>query len=314
MQIIASILSLLAGSVLLVSKTVAGQTDNPAIVVVIDSSTHLDELCHTFFSLSRATGSPDAPIIAFKAITVTDADAIQLRSCTSRNVYFPDISGFYATLPTFPEGSNILEISGAKQIEFAQTQRFLTGYIWDQDILKPYDVLMRISDKTCLTFVSTELPGFPTSGTPLNYKSYGIPGELEITKYTVGLFPFTIEYISDNDVTPQNIDLWTKVVNSHTINNKLPKFSDDFEVVRKSFMQSNAVRNYHHKLTDSPQGALEFFKRCWPTSCVRHITVSLFADEDSTSIIHVPGIVEKNFWQGNFFENICRDQSLYPSQ
>jgi len=304
MQIISSILSLLATSTLLLSPVAAEitQTYNPAIVVVIDSYTHLQELCHTFFTLIRATGFPNAPIFAFTAISLQAEDISDLRLCTPRVIEFKDISGFHHNIP---DGA---AVTMGVNYDYPQTQRFLTKYIWDQDVLSSYDVLMHISDHTCLTFESDYLPGFPPSDTLLNYKSYSIPGVHEITKQDIGIYENTVDYMSDQSISAVNVHLWDIVVSTQEELNKHIKFSDDFEIVRKSFMQSSAVRLYHHHLSDSQKGVQEFFYRNWSASFIMYMTVALFAEPDSVSTVHVPGIVEKDFWNGNFFRNICRKE------
>jgi len=304
MQITASILSLLATSILLISPSSAQivQTTNPAIVVVIDSYTFLEELCHTFYSLIRATGFPNAPIHAFTGIVLQPEEKDKLRSCTTRPVFFTDISTFHHTIP-----ADVITEQGANY-DYPQTQRFLTKYIWDQDVLEEFDVLMHISDLTCLTYEANYLPGFPQSDTLLNYKSYTIPAVYDVTQHTEGLYENTSDYVVNNGITSVNANMWNEVVRKHETSDQHTKFSDEFEIVRKSFMQSDAVRMYHHHLSDSQIGAQEFFRRHWPAGCVMYMTVALFAAPDSVSNQHIPGIVEKDFLQGNYFRNICREE------
>lgn len=297
MQTLVSIVSLLATAIVLVTPVMA---DNPAIIVVIDSYTHLEELCHSFRILDRATAYPLAPIFAFKGIVLSQDEEIALATCGNpRPVTFVDKTNFYNDIPQslYKEGRNY---------DYPQTQRYLTTYIWDEPVLNDYDVLMRVTDATCLTFISDYLPGFPANNPPLEYKSYSIPNQLELTKYTVGLYQMTKTFTSAHGVHPSYISLWQGVVTSHDGENKIPKFSDDFEIVRKSFMQRSDVRAYHEHLTDSVEGMKEFFQRKWGWGAVMYLTVAMYGDPATTSSIHVPGIVEKDMLAKNYFPNICR--------
>lgn len=300
MQIVAPILSLFASSILLISPAAADE--NPAILSIIDTHTVLEELCHSFYSMKRATGHLNAPIVVFVAIPLDDNQKSTLSACTERTVYYDDVTDFYADIP------NGVQVQEGANYDYQQTQRFLESYVWDRVVLEPYDVLMYITDKTCLSFDVPDLPGFP-AGTPLlNYKSYSIPGLLEVTKHSVGLFEDTFDYMSTKGLTAVNPELFDQIVLSHVQENKLPKFTDDFEIVRKSFMQSAGVRAYHLHITESLHSVGESFHRLWPCGCVMYMTMAMFATADSVSTVHIPGIVEKNLWTGNYFPNICREK------
>ena len=300
MQTVASIVALLSAAIVLVTPVAA---DNPAIMVVVDSYTNLDELCYTFSSLHKATAYPLAPIFVFKGIALSQSEEGSLASCGSpRPVTFVDKTDFYTDIPAsmYKERRNY---------DYQQTQRFLTTFVWDEPVLADYDVLMRVTDATCLTFTSDYLPGFPPNDPPLEFKSYTIPNDLEFTKYTVGLYDMTSEWSSANGVHPSFIALWMKIVMSYEQQNKIAKFSDDFQVISKAFMQRADVRAYHEHLTNTPQGQKEFYQRKWGWGAVMYLTVAIFGDPAKTSDIHVPGIVEKNMFAKNFFPNICRPTS-----
>lgn len=299
MRITSYFFSIISTILSLVAIAAADSGDNPAIYTVVDSYTNVDELVFTFSTLHRASGYPSAPVFVFFGAVLSNELQQALQSATTRPVTFVDIIAFYQNVPS------IVDMPPGEDCDYAQKQRFLTTHVWYEPSLEPYNVLMRITDTTCLTFESDYLPGFPPSAQTLNYKSYSIPNSLELTKYTVGLYPKTLSYISDNGISPVNVELWAGVVNSHDHENKIPKFSDDFEIVRKSWVTSTQVQAYHEYLAER-KTVKDFFERKWPSSCVMYMTVALFSDEANTSTVHLPGIVEKDLWAGNYFPNLCR--------
>jgi len=299
MRITSYFLSIISTILSLVAIAAADSGDNPAIYTVVDSSTNVDELVYTFGTLHRASGYPNAPVFVFFGVALSNEAEQALQSATTRPVTFVDIIAFYQDVPS------IVEMAPGAYLEYVQKQRFLTARVWYEASLEPYNVLMRITDTTCLTFDTDYLPGFPPSAQTLNYKSYSIPNTPELTKYTVGLYPKTLSYISDNGISPANVELWAGIVNCHDHQNKVPKFSDDFELVRKSFMTSPEVQAYHDYLAKKAT-VKDFFERKWSSSTIMYLTVALFSDEANTSTLHLPGIVEKDLWAGNYFPNLCR--------
>jgi len=303
MRITVSILSIFSTIIALVAMAAADQGDNPAIFTVVDSHTNYQELSNTFSTLSRASGFPNAPVFVFHGVPLTAESQSFLSAATPRPVTFVDITGFFANVPA------LAGASPGEDCDYQQKQRFLVGHVWHEPVLEPYDVLMHITDTTCITFDTDYLPGFPPSAQPLNYKSYSIPNDLALTKYTVGLFPTTLSFISVTGDYPMNIELWAQIVNSHDHENKVPKFSDDFEIVRRSWITSPEVQEYHDHLADNAS-VKDLFERKWSASCIMFLTVALFSGDDNTSTVHIPGVVEKDLWAGNYFPNICRPQAV----
>jgi len=303
MQIIAAVLSLLVSSAVLITPASAAVGDNPAIVVVIDAFTDNVELCYTFQTLVRAKGFPNAPIIAFTSIILSQETVANLHTCTTRPLTFIDVQDLHAD---FPLSVNVLpDVS----YEYAQTQRFLSTRMWDQDVLDPYDVIMHISDATCLTFDDEYLPGFPDSPTldhPFDYKSYTVPNELQPTQHTEGIYELSISYLDLREISEPNGPLWNDLKFEYFNNNKLSMFSNDFEIVRKSFMQDTAVRDYMQHLTENVVSSDLFFQRKWSAGTLRKMAVALFLQDFVVSDTHVAGVVEKDFLAGNLFKNICR--------
>jgi len=299
MQITASILSIFSAIIVLVTTVAADPSDNPAIITIVDSYTDYQELAYTFGTLTRASGHPNAPVFVFHGIPLSAQSQAILSAATPRSVTFVDICDFYADIP------RVVKLAQGENCDYQTKQQFIIRYVWYEKVLEPYDVIMHISDKTCLTMDTDYLPGFPPSAKPLNYKSYSIPNDLELTKYTVGLYGKTLKFISENGVSPINVEVWAQAVNSHDHENKIPKLSEDFEIVRKSWITSPAVQEYHEHLTNGVT-VKDLFERKWSASVVMFLTVALFSDEENTSIIHLPGIVEKDLWSGNFFPNLCR--------
>jgi len=304
MQIIAAVLSLLVSSAVLITPASAAVGDHPAIVVVIDAFTDNVELCYTFQTLVRAKGFPQAPIIAFTSIVLSQETIANLITCTERPLTFVDIQNFHAD---FPDSVNVLP---NVSYEYAQTQRFLSTRMWDEDALVPYDVIMHVSDATCLTFDDEYLPGFPDSPDldhPFDYKSYTVPNELQPTQHTEGIYELSINYLDLREITEPNEPLWNNLKVEYNNNNKLSMFSSDFEVVRKSFMKDTAVRDYMKHLTEDEVSSDLFFQRKWSAGTLRKMAVALFLKGFVVSDTHVAGIVEKDFLAGNLFKNICRN-------
>jgi len=299
MRVTASILSIFSAIVALVTIVAADPNDNPAIVTIIDSYTNYQELAYTFGTFGRASGHPDAPVFVFHGIPLSSQSQAILSAATPRSVTFVDITDFFNNIP------RAVKVTPGEDYHYQLKQRFLIAYIWHEPVLEPYDVIMHISDKTCITMDTDYLPGFPPSAKPLNYKSYSIPNELELTKYSVGLYSASLKFISGNGISPANVELWTQAVSSHDDENKIPKFSEDFEIVRRSWMTSPEVQEYHEHLADRFT-VRELFERKWSASVVMFLTVALFSDEENTSVMHLPGIVEKDLWAGNYFPNLCR--------
>jgi len=303
MRITASILSIFSALFALVTIATAdsghGDTDNPAIITVVDSHTHFQELAYTFSTLIRATGYPDAPVFVFYGGPLDAGTQNMLKAATTRPVTFVNIRDFYKDVPA------MVKLAAGEDCDYQQKQRFLISHIWHEPVLEDYDVLMRISDTTCITMDTDYLPGFPHSEQPLNYKSYSIPYDFELTKYTVGLYSKTLKFISQEGISPENVQMFTEVTNTHDHENKIPKFSDDFEIVRKSWIISADIQEYHEYLADRFM-VEQFYERKWSAQVVMFLTVALFSDEEKTSRMHVPGIVEKDLWAGNYFPNLCR--------
>lgn len=307
MQIIASVLSLLVSSAVLIKPVSAAVGDNPAIVVAIDAFTDNTELCYTFKTLIHAKGFPNAPIFAFTAIDLSQETIDNLYSCTTRPLSFIDVKDLHAD---FPPSVNVLP---GVSYEYAQTQRFMSTRMWDQPALDPYDVIMRVSDATCLTFDDEDLPGFPDSPEldhQFDYKSYTVPNELQPTQHTEGIYELTLSYLSLREIAEPTEGLWPQLSADYHVHNKLSKFSDDFEIVRKSFMQTTAVRDYMEHLTENEVSADLFFQRKWSAGTLRKMAVALFLPFFVVSDQHIPGVVEKDFLAGNLFPSICRNPPI----
>jgi len=297
MLTIPSIVAILSTAVLLVRPVVA---DNPVIVATVDGWTNLEELCYSFTTLDRAAAYPAAPIIVFKGKPLSQSDESSLASCGNpRPVTFVDKIDYYRNIP-----SSMRKVG--QNYDYQQTQRFLTSQIWKEPALNAYDTVMRVTDATCLTFTSEYLPGFPPNDPPLEYKSYTIPNQLELTKYTVGLYDTTAQWMSSQNIYPTFIFLWQGIVKNHEYENKIAKFSDDFEVISKAFMLRPEVRAYHDYLANSVEGQKAFYKRKWGWGVIMYLTVAIFGNPNTVSNVHVPGIVEKDMLAKNFFPNICR--------
>jgi hypothetical protein len=271
-------------------------TTNPAFVTVIDSYTDTTELCYSFQTLIRATGYPDAPVIAFTGITLPASEESVLQACSNRFVEFVDIKSSYNTFP-----DSFTPVPGVNY-DYQQTQRFLTTGLWEHEAIEEYDVIVIISDSSCITFENSEMPGL---GDPeIMYQSQSFPGVFEIArKYSFGLYDITFDYISNNKMFPKNQYLWSTVVRSQHSFNALPMFNSDFEIVRKSFMQRFDVRAFHYDLSENHS---EFFERKWSSNTLRYLTMSIFARYENVATHQLPGIVLKDILNGNLFPNICR--------
>lgn len=304
MQILASVLSLIVSSIVLVTPASAAVGENPAIVVAIDGFTNIQELCYSFQTLIRAKGFPNAPIFAFTSIALSVDSTNLLDNCTPRPLTFVDVIDEHTDFPA------AVNVKPGVSYEYAQTQRFLSSRMWDEAVLDPYDVIMRITDSTCLTFDDEHLPGFPYSSNAdhqFAFKSYTVPNELQPTEHVAGIFAYTIEFLILRGKPEPLTDLWEGLKIEHEYEHKLSKFSDDFQIVRKDFMRDVGVRDYLNHLTEGSPSADDFFQMKWSAGTLMKMAVALFLDDFVVSDSHVPGVVEKDFLNHNLFERICRD-------
>ena len=271
-----------------------------AIITVIDSYTKLSELCYTFQTLVRAKGSPDAPVVAFHGIPLLDGQKETLKGCTSRSLSFEDITDFYAS---FPDGY----VPTASNYDYQQTQRFITTWIWDHPALSDFDIIMRISDSTCLTKDNYDLPGFIDQSESLVYETMSSPGSVESAhKYTTNLYDAAFNHFSQHGHSPNNPEMWARVATVKSGFDSLPKFDSEFEIIRKSFMQQAEVKGFHYALTENQD---EIFDWNWSSSTIRFLTLAIYGQYYQISINSVSGFVGKDFFRGNLFPQICRDIS-----
>mmetsp|Transcript_19534 Transcript_19534/g.24620 ORF Transcript_19534/g.24620 Transcript_19534/m.24620 type:complete len:340 (-) Transcript_19534:76-1095(-) len=280
-------------------------TNMPLIVTVIDSTTDLTELCYTFQTLVRAKAFPTASIMAFHGLHLSDELVDSLQSCTNRDATFVDITLFYNI---FPEGfTPVPGVNYDKQ----QTERFFVTELWELPHVEAHDVIVRVTDTTCLTYDNYDLPdfssnlpdGFTKNG--LMYQTQTVPGFHVLPyKYTKNLFDITYNYMTANNITPLNPVLWENIEKYHNDFNSLPKWDNTFEIVRKEFMLRRDVADYHHFITNTHAGY--FYNTNWSSEVLRYLTLSLFGAVDETFIKHVSGYMEKDFLKGKFYPGVCR--------
>jgi len=273
------------------------QSSNSAIVTLVVGDTDLTELCYTFRTLFHAKGDPDAPVVVFydtNSNDLLDGQKSALASCTDRSVSFEALD-FGTDFPT-----NFVPVAGV-DYTYQQSQRFLISKIWSHPALSNFDTIMRISHDTCLTTDSSVLPGLEGS---LVLASQIIPQDYEIArKYVTNLYNTAFVHISNHGISPSNINLWVEVVKVHEDLNTVPVASNEFEVVKMSFMQRDDVSTWLNHLTDAPPFGL--FEHKWGTKHERFITAAIFSGENEVSSAPVSGFIQKDFVGPHLHEHFC---------
>ncbi len=282
-----------------------GGTNMPIIVTVIDSTTNLEELCYTFQTLVRAKAFPTASIMAFHGLHLGDTIIDTLRSCTNRDVTFVDITLFYSI---FPDG--FVPTPGVNY-DRQQTERFFVTDLWMLPHVEAHDVIVRVTDSTCLTFDNYDLPDFPSDlpegyvKKDLVYQTQAVPGlNVSPHKYTTDLYDVTQEFMGTYGIQPGNSQFWENISNYHDGYNSLPKWDNTFEIVRKKFMLRPDVAAYHRFVTNAH--ADHFYNDHWSSEVLRYLTLSVFGTPEEVYIKHVSGYMEKDFLKGKVYPGICR--------
>ena len=180
-------------------------TASPACVTVIDSSIDLVELCYTFQTLVRAKGFPAAPILAFHGLPLSDNLLDILQGCTNCVVTFVYITTFYSV---FPES---FEPTPGTNYDQQQTDRFFITDLWTLPHVEAHDVIIRISDSSCLSLPSDDLPDFPSTlpaeytKEALMYQTQIFPGSFVIGyRFIANLYDSTFAFVSANNIYPRN--------------------------------------------------------------------------------------------------------------
>ena len=273
------------------------QSSSAAIVTLVTGATNLSELCYTFQTLSNAKGDTNAGVIVFydtNSNNLLDGQKSTLASCTSRSVVYEAVdfsTGFPADFVPIP----------GEDYTYVQSQRFLISKLWSHPALSGYDVIMRVSDDTCLSYESFTLPLLTDPG--LVYQSQAVPQAFEIArKYTTDLYHAAFTYISTHNISPKNIAMWVNVVNTHEDLNSLPVLTNDFEVVKLSFMQRPDVTAWLNFVTDNEY----IYEYKWNTNSERFMTAAIFTDHEEISTTPIPGFVQKDFISGRLSEGVCR--------
>jgi hypothetical protein len=269
----------------------------PVLATLVTGLTDLSELCYTLNTMMYAGGAPDAPVIIFYdvfSMNLVDGQKNALKDCSNRDVFFDAVD-----FSKFPGGFIPEE---GRDYTYEQTQRFYTSGIWNQPALDPYDVILRFTDSSCLSFNSTLLPFMDDHYV---FHSHHIPGSYEIArKYSRGFYEKAFDYISTVPAHPKSRTLWATVATTHTDFDALPVVDSSFEVVRKSFIKREDVAAWLHYVTDEPPYG--FFENRWATNTERFMTIALFAIEDEISFHPIPGYMEKDFVASNFYRKVCR--------
>lgn len=269
----------------------------PAIATLVTRLTDLSELCYTLYTLIYADKDLTAPVIVFydkNSYNLQRGQMNTLETCTDRSLIFSEVDFSVFAAGFTPEVG--------RDYTYEQSQRFYASGMWNEPALAPYDVILRISDDSCLTHNNTLLPYLYDDHV---YQGHAVPHAYEIArKFSTSLYETAFAHISNKGRSPLFKNLWANVVQTHTDLNTVPLLNSDFEVVRKSFIQRSDVANWLYAITDLPPYG--FYNYRWGTNAERYITLAIFAQESEISLAPVPGFVEKDFIGGKMFERICR--------
>jgi len=218
---------------------------NPVLVTLVTSLTSLSELCYTLNSMMYASGAPDASVLVFYDIASNNLLSGQknaLKACSERNLFFETVD-FSQFAPGFTPRVG-------RDYTFEQSQRFYASGMWNEPALDPYDVILRFSDDSCLSYNSTVLPYMDDHHV---YHGHNVPGAYEIArKYSLNFYQKAFDYISSIGAHPLDKTMWSNVVLTHTDYYTLPVMNSGFEAVRKSFIKRQDVATWLHYLTDLP--------------------------------------------------------------
>ena len=272
---------------------------------MIDSTTNLEELCYTFQTIERALGFPSATIFAFHGLPLSDDILHMLGRCSHRIVIFVDVTAFFHV---FPYG---FTPTPGVDYDKQRTEHFIVSDMWEIPHLEAHDVILRISDSTCLTMNNYDLPDFPTflpdefTKSKIAYQTQSVPNNFVVGhKYINNLLDATLLFMDANHIEPKNPEMWNLVMNYKKGMNSMPKLNNSFEIVRKEFMQRREVRAYHNYITNMT--AEQFYNNNWSSDVLRFLTMAIFGGPEETYIMHVSGFIEKDFLKGRKYEGVCR--------
>jgi len=244
-----------------------------------------------------------APVLVFSEGDLSEEQKGVLRESTNRQVEFPLVD-----FSIFPYGLDLEHMTDSEAVEkfrvadrsewgYQQMIRFWTSGIWKHPALQPFTSVMRIDSDSCFKAPNDHLPSFKHDR--LSYFSQFV-GLEDGKNYTIGLLNFAKQFMKENNIQPQNQMLWEYAESTWISQETLPLFQTNFELSRKSWMQSPIVTLWHDALTDSPPYGV--FKYRWGDAVTRFLTTAMFASNEMVMSSGVYGYAHKNDCKRNDVE------------
>uniref|UniRef100_A0A7S2RCF9 Hexosyltransferase n=1 Tax=Eucampia antarctica TaxID=49252 RepID=A0A7S2RCF9_9STRA len=289
-----------------------------AIATLVTGLTDLTELGHSLETLVHAKRYPSSEYVQAPVIMFYDTNSANLGqgqtsafaaaiSDQQRELILVPVS--FGNQEDFPAG---FILNPSKDYTYEQSQRFLISQMWKHEALNGYETIMRISDDSCLSIDSPTLPNvvsaLDVSGEIL-FQCPAVPYAYEIArKYSLGLYDFALNYISNTIVTSGNAVLnpamFAQVTKVFAEYRTVPVLNNHFEVVKMSFITRPDVAAWLDHMTESAPYNVHL--NTWGSNEERFITVALFATPSEISLVPVPGLMEKDFIAGRTNKSLCR--------
>ena len=209
------------------------------------------------------------PVLLFNEGNLSNEQKLSILNISERPIHFPIVD-----FKQFPEGFNPeTETSNFKKRSkwgYQQMCRFWITKIWEHPVLDDYENFMRFDSDSCFSQdLSSFRPYVP--GMPSDTIVYGANNvKKEDSKYIEGLFDLAQGYVTANNITVKNPELWGEAKQGKY-------FYNNFELSRIDFFRRPDVMAFQRAVTDmEPFGV---FRRRWGDAPVRLLTVAIFAEK-----------------------------------
>ena len=217
------------------------------------------------------------PVLLFNEGNLKKEQKQSILSTTNRPIHFPIVD-----FQQFPEGFNpeTEESNWKKRTKWGYQQmcRFWITKIWEHPVLDDYTSFMRFDTDSCflrdISLTHSYLPGLPSD--TIVYGANNI--KKEESDYIQGLFDLAQDYVSANNITVKNPELWGLAKEENY-------FYNNFELSRIDFFRRPDVMAFQRAVTErEPFGV---FRKRWGDGPVRLWTVAIFAEKSQLQAIQI---------------------------
>lgn len=230
-----------------------------------------------------------SPVLVFNEGDLSQDQINAIVASTNRPIAFPLVD-----FTSFPPGfdpdkeSREFSVKGRSKWGYYQMIRFWVTTIWKHRALAPYEIVMRIDTDSCFMEDNRILPNMPNEHT--NYYSQYVGLEWE-GSFVQGLYDWTTNWMQKTDKLPGNPLFWAYIQTSHELHGTLPLFRTNFEVSRKSFMQTFDVYRWFEAITErEPFGV---FRHRWGDAVIRYLMAAIFATSEEIVVSRPDGYGHK---------------------